>query len=293
MIIAALVALSAQTAGWDRPAAAAALSGAEVRAVEVTADGSVWLAVRDRGLARVSAGETVWFTVDDGLVSNGIADLHEDSRGRLWAVGAGGYSRREDERWTGHATIGGLRPPVVFGVSEAPSGAIWLAANGGAGREGREGWQTLTPSDGLPHQVVHDVVVGREGDVWLACRQGLARVRRGALDVFHPAVNFRSAALGPDGTLWFGTPSGLYSFDGDSWGIHFEGEPVFPLLVAADGTLWAGSSGTGLRKWGADGWESVALPDDLDSAEVHGLAETPDGSIWVATSRGPARYVGG
>ncbi len=127
---------------------------AEVRAIEVAAGGDLWFSVRGQGLARLRSGEISWVTVDDGLASAGVADLLEDRHGRLWAVGLGGFSVFDGDRWRARDGFADLQPRVIFDVYEEPdSDAIWLAASGGAGRLEDGVWTVLRTSDGLPHPV--------------------------------------------------------------------------------------------------------------------------------------------
>ena len=263
---------------------------AEVRAIEVAAGGDLWFSVRGQGLARLRSGEISWVTVDDGLASAGVADLLEDRHGRLWAVGLGGFSVFDGDRWRARDGFADLQPRVIFDVYEEPdSDAIWLAASGGAGRLEDGVWTVLRTSDGLPHPVVHAVVVDARGAVWLACRTGLARIEAGVVEVQFPGVNFRSALQGPNGVLWFGTSDGIYAWDGSSWTHHLEGTTVYVRLVTAAGVIWAGSAGAGVFRNEEGEWEPVDLPQRLLGAEVFDLAEGPDGSIWVATSAGVGR----
>lgn len=288
----AAVSLAMQTAPtWSDPPQVEGLDGAEVRTVEAGQDGSVWMSVRGRGLLRIKGGETSWITAADGLASDGIADLHEDSNGDLWAAGFGGYSVFDGTGWVPHNEFGGLEPRVVFRVyEEEDSGAVWLAGVGGAGRLSSGSWSVLRPTDGLPHQVVHGVVVDRAGVAWLACRTGLARVEDGEVTVLFAGTNFRTALAGPDGRLWFGTSEGVYQWDGVSWTRYLEDETVYPVLVSREGTIWAGSESAGILRFDGESWDPIELPPRIRGAEVFDLSQAPDGSIWVATSAGPGRY---
>lgn len=289
----ALLTASLQTApAWQEAPVPAQLADVEVRAVEATASGDVWVGVRGRGLAQVRDGAVAWVTEEDGLASSGIADILGDASGRIWAVGMAGYSVFDGDGWEAQPGFGDLRPRVIFGVSEdAASGSVWLAAAGGAGRLVDGGWTVFRQADGLPHQVVHAVVVDREGAAWLACRTGLARVGDAVLDVYYEGVNFRSAVMGSDGVLWFGTSDGVYEWNGSSWTKHLEGTTVYTRLVAADGAIWAGSANAGLFRYADGGWETITLPTRLLGSEVFDVAEGADGAIWVATSSGLGRLV--
>ena len=139
VILAALAAITLQASpSWHDAPSVDGLAGAEVRAVEVTSDGSVWLGVHDRGLARIKGDKVDWIGTADGLVADGVASLLEDSAGRLWAAGVGGFSILEGGRWVPYRTIGTLQPRVVFGIyEEARTGSVWLAAKWGRGTPNR------------------------------------------------------------------------------------------------------------------------------------------------------------
>ena len=289
----ALLVASLQVApAWEEAPVPHSLAQTEVRAIETTATGDVWISVRGQGLARLQEGQVTWVTADDGLVSSGIADLHQDRLGRIWAVGLGGYSVLHGNRWETEPGFGGLQPRVIFSVyEEEGADAVWLASSGGAGRLKDGVWTVLRESDGLPHEVVHAVVVDREGATWLACRTGLARVNDGEIDIQFRDVNFRTALAGPDGVLWFGTSDGVFQWDGSSWTQHLEGRTVYPRLATDEGVIWAGSANDGVFRHASGEWEAIELPVRLQGSEVFDLAQGPDGSIWLATSAGLGRLV--
>jgi ligand-binding sensor domain-containing protein len=277
--------------GWAATPVPAGLDTLEVRTLEVGRDGTLWMGVRDRALGRLDPdGTLTWTTQAQGLMSDGVADVMEDTQGRLWVAGFGGIAVRAGAGWEALSSFGGLTPRVVFSVYEEPEGgAIWLGAVGGAARlvDGR--WSIYTEADGLPHRVVHAVVVDRDGVAWLACRTGLARVSGEEIEVLFPELNIRAALAGPDGTPWFGTSDGVYHWDGSAWRHFLEGKTVYPSLVASDGALWAGSAADGLFRFDGAAWHPVELPARQRGAEVFDVAEGPGGEIWVGTARGLVR----
>lgn len=99
----------------------------------------------------------------------------------------------------------------------------------------------------------------------------------------------RIGALGQsrDGYLWIGSVEGLFRFDGRGFEqIRPERPRAGPFVVSAilgarNGDLWVGlarSGGVALYRGGR--LIDAAMPNP--SREVTGIAETPDGAIWVA-----------
>jgi ligand-binding sensor domain-containing protein len=98
----------------------------------------------------------------------------------------------------------------------------------------------------------------------------------------------RAIAQTKDGYLWFGTPSGLYRFDGVhfvSWEGPAGGEalprkPVVTLLAASDGSLWIGFSSGPIGRIQNGVLRTYSTGDGL-SRGVLSFAEGSDGRIWA------------
>lgn len=270
--------------------AASGLPSDEVRAVLVDREGAAWLGFRGGGVARVHGPDLRRFDDGDGLVSNGVADLHEDEEGRIWAAGAGGFSVWDGGAWTGHSRVHGLEPRVVFSVHEPRKAAgIWLGTSAGAIRLDEKRGEVVTADDGLPHSVVHAVAVDGEGTTWFATRDGLARRTADRLETLYRGTNFRTATVAPDGGLWLGTSDGVWQIHEGTLTKHMEGRTLLVPLVARDGSVWAVSEGEGAYRLVAGRWEHVSTADGLPSDVVYDVAEAPDGALWFATARGAVR----
>lgn len=98
-------------------------------------------------------------------------------------------------------------------------------------------------------------------------------------------------AQGADGTLWIGSDSGLFNFDGRAF-TPFQsppGEPELPvdairtLCVARDGTLWVGFFDAGIARIGHGRVTVQAMIGDHRLRGVNDLREASDGSIWGAS----------
>lgn len=261
------------------------LTVAEVRAVEVDGEGTVWVGVRDAGLVKLSDGE--FRSESSAMLPEGIADLLFGRSG-LWAVGLGGVARRSGGSWQTVELPNA--PRVVFSVT--PGGAdetLWFGTNRGAVALEAGEWTVVSEDDGLPHAVVHQVLVDGDGSVWFLCRRGLARLDDGVLQVFHPDLNFRRGIVGPDGLPWFGTSAGLLRWNGASFEVELDGVVPYPLALGPDESLWAGSASDGVLRYVDGGW-SEPLPE-LAGVEVFDIATDGDGAVWIASQIGLRRVI--
>src|SRR5688572_19571690 len=119
-------------------------------------------------------------------------------------------------------------------------------------------WQT---EDGLPQNAVHCLAQDHDGFIWLGTENGLVRFDGVTFETFTEQ----------------GTPRLLHNF-------------VSSLLVARDGTIWAGTRTGGLCRY-RNGKFEVPSPE-FASPRIFALAQTGDGAIWAATPKGLLRWDG-
>lgn len=120
----------------------------------------------------------------EGLSSNSVCGLFEDSRSRLWiSTEGGGLCRLDHERkiFTRFNTTNGLPSNMVYSVLEDDTRALWVSTSRGLARLDSESlqWETYTKAHGL------------------------------LTDQF----SYSSSYKAPDGTLYFGSVKGLISFN--------------------------------------------------------------------------------
>jgi signal transduction histidine kinase/ligand-binding sensor domain-containing protein/DNA-binding response OmpR family regulator len=194
------------------------------------------------------------WTVNDGLPVNSINHIIQTRQGYLWLATFDGLVRFDGVRFTVYNTANtpGLTSNRIVAVAEAPDGALLVVAERQDvvlrfdGRRatpfaltGAERGDVVTAL--IPDPATNTVFAAAGTGLW-AIRSGTngqitERVMRGALN----ALLRRN-----DGTLWGGTPNGLYRIDG-----------------SAPGPVGAGSA--------------------FDTANVTAIAEDSTGSLWVST----------
>jgi len=108
-----------------------------------------------------------------------------------------------------------------------------------------------------------------------------------------PEETVQAIAQTNDGYLWVGTTGGLLRFDGEHFRLfNRENTPalaednVFCLLSTRDGRLLMGTVGGGVIELRNDAFQSYPTKEGQAADAVRGLAEGPNGLIWVATAGG-------
>lgn len=101
-------------------------------------------------------------------------------------------------------------------------------------------------------------------------------------------------AEGADGTMWFGTANGLWSYDGFEWARHtangIVGHIVMSICRHPDGTLYVGG-GWGISQLSDGKWSRLLSASggriiDIEDIPIKKLALGLDGELWAATSWG-------
>ncbi|HEY8329260.1 MAG TPA: two-component regulator propeller domain-containing protein, partial [Rhodanobacter sp.] len=119
-----------------------------------------------------------------------------------------------------------------------------------------------------------------------------------------PSGSIYAVAQDRNGMVWFGSSAGLARYDGIQFKVfrHVAGDPssmpadpTYALFVDRDNRVWAGGISTGLiaydqrsgrfQHWTHDSDDPTSLASD----EVWSIAQTPDGTLWVATQDGLGR----
>lgn len=170
-----------------------------VSAISESRDGSIWVGMHERGIARISAGRVETFTTRNGLSSNAVMAIREDSTGAIW-IGTlgGGLNRYKNGQITVLRSRQGLQDDTVFAILEDRRGNLWMSSNKGIFRANLT--QMNAVADGRRSTLV-SVLYGRsDGMKSRECNGGTQPV----------------AWQAPDGKLWFATTGGVAMLDPES-----------------------------------------------------------------------------
>jgi ligand-binding sensor domain-containing protein/signal transduction histidine kinase len=233
-------------------------------------DGSLWIGSWGNGLFRWQLGRLTRYSTADGLASNIVQLLFEDSQGGIW-VGSDdrNLSYLRDGTVTRFSASSGISAPRVTSIAETPDGRIWIVSGNTLSMLEQGQFQTVGESAGLPSVAIGSLFVDRADHLWVATARGLFRRSGDRFESFagaHPSLAVATTLMVNDmsGHLWIGTRNSsltrFLSTELDAFAAT--GTPVTDTIVLdrRDG-LPAGPDGTSAQR-------------------------TQDGTLWFPTIRG-------
>ena len=287
---------------WRWPAAVTNTGWGWRQTVLLDSRGEWWVATGS-GLLRYPAapfeklGELlpkVNYTKRDGLGSDDLFRIFEDSRGDIWVST---FSPRPLSRWsreTGRFTTFGPSDGIPYAApsafAEDRAGRVWIGFyDGSVARYEAGRFEVFGVADGVPTGFKHDLLVDRKGRLWVASGTGgvAATDPAGRPPSFRTfsvkeglaSDRIRALAEGPEGEIYLGTTRGVDRLDPETGALrHFPSEDGLanPVINAAhvdrEGQLWVGTL-DGLSRLRRDPVKRLAVPRTLVTAlRVNGAA---------------------
>lgn len=170
----------------------------------------------------------------------------------------------------------------------------------------------LTVADGLPSNRINDLTEDRHGYLWIATSDGLARFDGLDYHVWRAEQGLRdnfvwSVHVDAQNRLWVATRmAGLAVLDETRQSFRYfntgnspamGSNDIWTVTSTRDGDIWFGTADHGLHRLDAKGHVTRFMPRrgdprSLPSPSVSKVLVAPDGTLWVGTKAGVARWTG-
>ena len=284
-----------------------------VHAVLQAADGYMWFAT-EAGLVRF---DSVNFTVYNHkntpqLPSDLVYSLIEDSAGTLWIGTANGVTSYRNGVFTVYPDTAGS---TIWSIYQDRQGRIWIASSAGLSR--LDGTRFINVPGVPPLDQNSHMIEPMNGSLWLATTEGVFHASPGNDTYFTLAgnpVQIQALILDRRGHIWAGTQNGVEICSASALApgstadctnfAPLDGKDVDALTETPEGGIWIGAD-TGL--WFTDSaevgppsqhpgdasFQSYAQSDGLPSSRVNLLFCDREGTVWIGTAGGLARFVDG
>ncbi|MGB2868864.1 MAG: two-component regulator propeller domain-containing protein [Bacteroidota bacterium] len=270
-----------------------------VKSILQTTDGSVWVGTQD-GLFRYRGESVLSYTTRDGLSSNMISGMYEDSRKTLWiATGGGGLNRFENDKFSRFTTADGLTNNAVGGICEDREGSLWIGTADGLNQLRDSKFSVYGTREGLTNDAIWSVLEDRSGNLWVGAGGGGINklwnkrfTSFGARDGM-PADVVRALCEDRDGRIWIGTHGGglrVFRNEVSTPPVQLPNQSVYSILQDSRGDFWFGTP-AGLTEWNGKTTKTLKLGEDVRNNFVRTIIEGRDHVIWVGTGGGGIRRI--
>jgi ligand-binding sensor domain-containing protein len=277
-------------------------SGLPAEKVNMTledSEGNIWIATDGKGLVKFTGENFEIFTTNDGLCSNGIMSITEDTLGSLWfASHDNGVCQGLNDENVSYNLDKFTENNRRFWTSLTDSrGQVWLGSSNGLVLYSDGEFHDFAQAS-LHSRKVLSLFEDRSNQLWIGTASGINVIRDLSNPIIEtvdgaPKVRVRCVKQDQDGTLWMATRSGVWNFDGQEFNHFSEAEGLsenktYCLDLDDHGRLWVGT-GYGVSIYDGNEWKEFLIPGTSDANHINFL-KCIDSFMWVGTNGGLYRF---
>lgn len=250
----------------------------------------------EKGLHQIKDNRTIDYAVF--INSPGLAAFCEDKNGGLWfgAEGANFYRMRDGViigfSQNGQQVVSGAVKieATNLAIGEDARGNIWTGGPDLAILDPQTGdLQKFTTPDGLPSSRIRSIFSDREGNVWLGTdERGIVRASRKFISTYSKKDGMKSENIYPvfedsTGRVWIGGEILMSLKDGVV--TNYEDSSLIRL----------GFPQSFYEERGGRLWKKTVytIKEGLPNNEIKDIYEDANGTLWIATYGGFARFENG
>jgi ligand-binding sensor domain-containing protein/serine phosphatase RsbU (regulator of sigma subunit) len=254
------------------------LKGSSVMKITEGNNGIIWAATNDGGLAGLTIGDSITiasFTKDDGLVSNFVFDIYEDTDKKLWLGMVGGINIIEFEDQSSKKIKNIEKPDIesestvsVISIEPGPDRSIWLGTYGTglfkavySQDEKKYTIESPAVNKNIPGLIVWDLYYRKDGELWIATdKNGVIKLK------------------GDKVTGIFNKESGLLS------------NQILDIMEDKEGNTWFASFGQGAMMYDDEKFISYSEKDGIKGIQVLDVLFSAENNFYIATEEGLSQF---
>ena len=228
----------------------------------------------------------------DGLVSNGVNELFQDSRGFMWIGTGDGISVYDGYEFRNYSEAGGRSIGMVTALLESKAfpGTVWIGSLG-TGLNKFQGGLIVAKADSVFQQwPILALVEDQNGALWCGTERGVYILdsSKGSTPELIVDDFIRDVAEDRDRRIWVATQSGVtvFSRDGGKYSgtrLSRPGSGINQLLPRADGGIWMATEQCSLLRFRDT---TLVASRHIPDQQVYAMSEDSHGKLWLCTAAG-------
>jgi ligand-binding sensor domain-containing protein/signal transduction histidine kinase len=236
----------------------------------------------------VAFGHQVWST-ENGLPQNSVHQILQTRDGYIWIATEGGVARFNGTQFTvfNQESDPTFTSNDICCLAEDRSGVLWIGTADGLLGYAKGAFRRYTVTDGLPSPIVSSLAPTDDGFMLVLTSGGLASYD--GLRFNSLAVSSSALGIGPNGSVWLATATGLFSYDQRHLRAvplpNLPTEPIEGLGSLKDGSLWARTR-TALLLWNRGHLRTRHSGHELPGTRVQSFLADSQGNLWIGTDQG-------
>ncbi len=277
------------------------LRNSDVSALFVDRNGDPWIGTSTHGMFRIQGQTVEHFGNGDGLSSDAVSEIYQDSEGTIWVVTSTGIDNFRDLKVTSYSAREGLSADAASSVVAAHDGTVWVGNHRAIDSLRNNKLLALREEQGLPGRNVTTMFEDHLGRLWVGVDDGLWVYDRGK---FQAVRHADGSSLGivfsitedVARDIWVRAANHLDRIHE----LKLQTESTSPqistsYILAADprGGIFLGLVDGALVHYQAGKEDTIASNEVGNRRQIRDLLVEPDGSVWGTTLDEVARWKDG
>ena len=276
---------------------------------------NLWFGTLEKGVAKYDGNELVYLTMKDGLPSNRITNIIEDSLGNLWFGTGAGLSKFDGKAFTNYTLKNDLNSNMISNLFVDSKGHFWVGTWGGVYIFNGTEFEKFpipypkieTPINEDTKNWITDIIEDHEGNIWFA-RDGYGAVNYDGKNVTHIlkkdglySNNITKIEIDKQGHFWFGSrvaekdnvdpekrkgSGGVTKYDRKNY-TYFSEIPglneadVYEIYRDHNNNIWISTVDFGVYRYNGNEFKSFDVP-----IAIMTIMEDDKGNMWLGGSGG-------
>jgi ligand-binding sensor domain-containing protein/serine phosphatase RsbU (regulator of sigma subunit) len=236
------------------------------------------------------------YTIKNGLPSNVIMDILQDSKGYMWFATQNGISRFDGFNFKNFSIEDGLPSIYTYCLFEDSKGNIWVGTDdAGIARYNGSEFTIYNAENGLVgNNEIEEFLEDHMGNIWVRTRaEGVSKINNNTITNYTqetglPSNEVLSGFVDSKGRVWFGTINGIIIFDGNerrtiTTNEGLSNNTVWDIIEDKYNNYWIATQGGGIVKYNGKEFINYTTERGLSNDTTLTLMEDSYGNIWIGT----------